>query len=333
MSTCAAIPAQSSAAAARSRAHAPGSRRLRIPSGIVWLALAAIAAYFLLPQIETLGAALRVAAVAQPVLVALGVALVVLRYAMAAVSLQAAVPAPLAFWPTLLVQLASAFVGRFTPEGLGWLVLNQRFLERAGVDRATALAAISLKILVGGLSRLLIAAAIVVLAGREGLDASLPSVSPSLLLAATVIAVAIFAVGVGVVRSRPSLRERILVAATSLRTAMRDRRRLIVLIASSASLTVLSGLALATSAFAVGADVSIVALFAVYLGGTAIAAVSPTPGNIGAVEVALTAGLTALGVTVSTALAAVLIYRLLTFWLPVAPGFLALQHLRARSAL
>jgi hypothetical protein len=34
-----------------------------------------------------------------------------LRYALSAVTLQAAVGGPLAFWPTLLVQVSSSFVG------------------------------------------------------------------------------------------------------------------------------------------------------------------------------------------------------------------------------
>jgi uncharacterized protein (TIRG00374 family) len=72
-------------------------------------------------------------------------------------------------------------------------------------------------------------------------------------------------------------------------------------------------------------------VFAVYLGGTAVASLSPTPGNLGAVEVALSAGLTAIGVPASAAVGAVLIYRLLTFWLQLLPGFLAFRHLHARG--
>ena len=67
-------------------------------------------------------------------------------------------------------------------------------------------------------------------------------------------------------------------------------------------------------------------LFGVYVGVTALAAASPTPGNIAAVEVTLTPGLIAIGAPSAAALtaladavAAALIYRLLTFWLPLVP--------------
>ena len=90
-------------------------------------------------------------------------------------------------------------------------------------------------------------------------------------------------------------------------------------------------LALAVSAKAFGVDVSFIDVFAVYLGGTAVAAASPTPGNVGAVEVALSAGLVAVGVPSGAAVAAVLIYRLLTFWLPLVPGFIAFRYLQAKQ--
>ena len=45
-------------------------------------------------------------------------------------------------------------------------------------------------------------------------------------------------------------------------------------------------------------------------------------------EVALSAGLTTVGVASAPAVAAVLIYRLLTFWLPLVPGFIAFRYLQ-----
>lgn len=54
----------------------------------------------------------------------------------------------------------------------------------------------------------------------------------------------------------------------------------------------------------------------------------PTPGGLGAVEAATIAGLTAIGIAPTDAVAAA---RLLTYWLPVLPGivvFWLLQHRR-----
>ena len=102
---------------------------------------------------------------------------------------------------------------------------------------------------------------------------------------------------------------------------------------SSAALTLAYGLVLAASLRAFGVDVALVEVLAVYLGGTAVAAASPTPGHRGAVEVALAAGLTTGGVASAPAVAAVLLYRLLTFWLPVLPGVIAFRYLQHKHQL
>ena len=71
----------------------------------------------------------------------------------------------------------------------------------------------------------------------------------------------------------------------------------------------------------------------VYLTGSALGGVVPTPGGLGAVEAALAAGITATGMPAATAVSAVLLFRLLTFWLPVPVGWAAFTYLRRRQAL
>jgi len=84
-------------------------------------------------------------------------------------------------------------------------------------------------------------------------------------------------------------------------------------------------------AFAGGAGLAGVAV--VYLAGAAVASVAPTPGGLGAVEVALSTGLTAAGMSGTAAISAVLLFRLATFWLPVPAGWVALQFLQRRSVV
>lgn len=64
-----------------------------------------------------------------------------------------------------------------------------------------------------------------------------------------------------------------------------------------------------------------------------VATAAPTPGGIGAVEAVLLAALTGLGIASAPALAAVFLYRLATFWLPIAPGALAFRALTRREVL
>jgi uncharacterized protein (TIRG00374 family) len=84
---------------------------------------------------------------------------------------------------------------------------------------------------------------------------------------------------------------------------------------------------------AVGADASFAAVALVSLTAGTVATAAPTPGGIGAVEAVLLASLTGIGVPSAPALAAVLVYRLATFWLPIAPGALAFRSLTRREVL
>jgi uncharacterized membrane protein YbhN (UPF0104 family) len=84
---------------------------------------------------------------------------------------------------------------------------------------------------------------------------------------------------------------------------------------------------------AFGGDLHIATIAVVYLAGSAIGSAAPTPGGLGAVEAALAAGLTAAGLPSVTAVSAVLLFRLVTFWVPVLPGWLAFGALQRREAI
>jgi len=67
-----------------------------------------------------------------------------------------------------------------------------------------------------------------------------------------------------------------------------------------------------------------------YFGSSAAAALIPTPGGVGAVETALVAALVGLGVPAAPALAAVLVFRLVSYLLGLVPGAVAYRLMRTR---
>lgn len=91
--------------------------------------------------------------------------------------------------------------------------------------------------------------------------------------------------------------------------------------------------ALALSLAAVGTDVPIATVALVYLAGSAIASAAPTPGGLGATEATFAAALTAVGVPDAEAISGVLLYRLVTFWIPILPGYLAYVALQRAERL
>ena len=70
-----------------------------------------------------------------------------------------------------------------------------------------------------------------------------------------------------------------------------------------------------------------------YLGASLIAAAAPTPGGLGALEAALVAGFTGVGMEPGLAVAVVLSYRLVTYWLPILPGWISFHVLERRNLI
>jgi uncharacterized protein (TIRG00374 family) len=56
-----------------------------------------------------------------------------------------------------------------------------------------------------------------------------------------------------------------------------------------------------------------------------VASAVPTPGGVGAIEAALVFMLTGAAVDDATAWAVVLLFRLINFWFPTIPGYVALK--------
>jgi putative heme transporter len=85
---------------------------------------------------------------------------------------------------------------------------------------------------------------------------------------------------------------------------------------------------LAMSILALGGAVPWRSLLLIYGLATLIGSLGITPGGIGLVEGTLCLGLVSTGLPAALALAAVLLYRLVSFWLVMATGWLVLLWLR-----
>ena len=112
-----------------------------------------------------------------------------------------------------------------------------------------------------------------------------------------------------------------------------DPRRLVLLLggATLGKLLVIVAFVESTRAFGIGLGFG--QLGALYLTANTVASAAPTPGGVGAIEAALVATLTAAGVEAPVALSAVIMFRLVTYWLPVPFSWLALRHLRDIDAV
>jgi undecaprenyl-diphosphatase len=300
------------------------------------LAIAALAGafYFLLPQIAQVSsswhALLHVNWAWLPVILALSA----LTYVASAMALIGSVPGHVPFGPAVLAQGASSFINRVSPANVGGMALNARFLQKSGTSTPASVAAVGVNALAGAIMHVAMIVVFFALAGHDLTKAfKLPSGGKILLILAVILAV----IGV-VLATRPGRRwtRRQLIpgarsAAGSLRQAAASPVKLGLLFGGSALVTLAYIAALAASVRAFGAGPGLVVIGAVYLGAAALAAAAPTPGGLGAIEAALVAGLTGVGMQPGPAVSAVLLYRLATYWLPVLPGWLCWRSLQHRG--
>jgi uncharacterized membrane protein YbhN (UPF0104 family) len=236
----------------------------------------------------------------------------------------------------MAAQLAAAFMNRLVPAGVGAMSVNVRYLEREGCSRSAAVAAVGLDSVAGFVIHAIALVTMTVLVGTSHQSFSvhgpdLPDNWPLLVLSAALLSAA--GVALGVARLRGRGREVARRAVAQLAELAQDRRRAGRLLAASAGVTAAFGLALCAAVQAAGGGPSFVSVLAVYIGGSALAAAAPTPGGLGAVEASLIAGLTSAGQPAAGAVTAVLVFRLVTFWLPVLPGAVSFWALRRTGAL
>ncbi|MCX4546134.1 lysylphosphatidylglycerol synthase domain-containing protein [Streptomyces sp. NBC_01565] len=234
-----------------------------------------------------------------------------------------------------LAQLAGSFVNLVSPSGLGGVALNVRFLQRSGIPAPQALSSVGVTQAVGLVLHTLLVVVFTALASADHASA-FPSSTAVTVCLLTAAVLAGTATSIPPVRRWLAARLRPLLAGVFPRLLhlLQSPGKLAVGVAGQLliSLTSVACLYCCTRAF--GEDPGFAAVAVANLVGVALGSAVPTPGGVGGVEAALSLALEkTAGIAESTAIAPVLLFRLLTFWLPVLPGWLAFVWLQRRKAI
>lgn len=245
----------------------------------------------------------------------------------------------------LKAQLAGTALNRLLPAGGGLVLAHLELLDRPAPDeqadgaesrlagRASALLAYAVA---GAVTHalLLVATGALVTVGVVALP---PLQPPEVLRPGWLWALALTVPLLAGALSRllPSLTRRAWECLIAAVAQVRQRpRRVGLLVLPQLAATLLSACALAAALTATGPPVALPRVLLVFVLASSVAGLLPVPGGLGTLDGALVAGLVLAGVGVGPATAAVALFRLVTYWLPIPLGMLAgattLRHIMAR---
>jgi uncharacterized membrane protein YbhN (UPF0104 family) len=280
-----------------------------------------IALYVLLPQLQAFHSSQRLLLHPDTGWAATAIGLTAATYLAAAATYCLLAFKPLAYGATVLVQLAAMFINRLLPGGLGAVGVNYAYLHRRKHTPLQAGSVVAVNNLLGLAGHvLLIGLALAISTSHMPLPAHSKALTSILALLGAAL---VLVLGLLMIFRRGRLHRAILEVKQNIISYRRRPGRLLAALISSMLLTVGNVLALAACALALGVHLPFVALLIVFTFGIGSATTIPTPGGLGGFEAGLTAGLVAYHVNSPQALAIALLYRLVSYWLPLLAGALA----------
>lgn len=260
----------------------------------------------------------------------LGLAVSALTYVGAAGALWACADGAVSFRNLSIMQVANTFAATTTPAGVGGLALSTRFLQKGGLTALRATAAVALQ---QSVQVIVHVALLILFSAVAGTSTDLSHFVPTATVLYLIAGVALGILGTFLLVPNlrrwlsTELRPKLTEVTGDLVELAKEPKRLSLIVLGSAGTTLGAALALWASVEAFGGGTTFVTVTVVTMVGGTLASAAPTPGGVGAVEAALIGGLAAFGVPAAIGVPSVLLYRVLTCWLPVFVGWPVMRWL------
>lgn len=239
---------------------------------------------------------------------------------------------PLSFIKCMVVQFSNGFVNRILPSGTGAIATSSLFLKKSGLSNAQSVSTALLNNFVG-----FIAFAIVMLLSGAMSAESLKSATNNLnnlqLIAIGMILVAVLSVLLVNSKLKKRIKKWSLDSLRSLQYLVKNPLAGVMSLASNIAITIIHILCLSICLYAAGYTLPLNWLALVFAAGIATTSVSPTPNGLGLTELAMTSALENYGIPASTALLVTLSYRMVTFWGPILPGYIAYKIAQTKKII
>lgn len=296
------------------------------------LAIILVLLYIIVPQIGKFRLSLGLIEHVRISWLVVGLALALATHLMAAASYWVLAKKPLHYIRTVVVQIAGMFANRLVPAGIGAISVNFKYLRRNHHNAGEASAVIVVNNTIGIIGHLTLLALTAIISHKAFQKLALPHIERAVYLIALAIAIILLLVALGLPKLRHLVRRNIVSIIRNIAGYSRQPRRLILAWLFLMSLTTLYVLTLIACGHAiVGLHLNFMQGLIVLTAGVAAGTVTPTPGGLVGAEAGLVAGLVACGTSSADALAVTLLYRLLTYWLPLLGGPLVLSFVERRG--
>jgi len=240
------------------------------------------------------------------------------------------------FWLTYKVQMAYLFIGKLLPSSISAFVVNSFYLHAIGHTPSQTASVIAIKAVSSSIAFMILGLIAIILSINNlgGLnlisevDSNVNINFEALLLILVIGGISLFWVLLKIEKTRDFLRKTVGNFWGQFKEYRNRPRDVFFAVIYSFILTTMQILTLYACSLALGMEVSFTQIFIIFTLGNTAAMLVPTPGGVGAAEAGLYAGFTLMGFPSSASLAVVTLYRVITFWMPIIPGFIFFINLR-----
>ena len=305
-------------------------------SQIIQLVLLGALVYVAYPFISSVPAFLTELRTANWWFALLGLSASLLTYVGAAAALWACADGLVTLWGLIVMQVANKFAATTTPAGIGGLALSARYLQKGGVNPMRATTVVALQQSVQVITHV---ALLIFFSTAAGVSANLSRFVPKVTVLYLVAGLLLGLIGTFFLVPRlrrwlaTAVRPRLQEVIGHLIDLAREPKRLAIIVLGCAATTLGNAFALWAAIEAFGGNTSFITVTVVTMIGGTLASAAPTPGGVGAVEAALIGGLAAFGMATAVAVPSVLLYRVLTTWLPVFIGWQVMRWMTKNNKI
>lgn len=239
---------------------------------------------------------------------------------------------PLSFTKTMLVQIANGFTNRVLPSGSGAIATNTLFLKKSGHDIPESLT-ITLINNILGFASFLIVMFLLGAFNKDLLSSLVPNIDDKYFVIGIVVIIALLALGLTNKTIKTKAKDTYQDFTNALIEIASNPINTLMSLLANCGITIIHIICLALCIVGTGNSLPTNMIALVFASVITAVTVSPTPNGLGVAELAMSLSLQSFGLGVKESLVVVISYRLITYWLPIVPGYVAYRIIRLKNII